>query len=217
MKIKTIAANFKKNKKFTILQKSEGEQWITNGIAAYSLAGMPALTPKTVLQIFDVPEDKQSEWTVNVDDMPAGMLALWKVNLFGLEVEQLKTSLELAGKTFLMLRHEGNIFAIDEKYVKPFYDAIEYLRFYRHNLCVGKNGKEMAMIGCYVGFEPKAVIAPLKLGVEIAKELEEIGKYYNSDIYEEIFSAQNDKSAANVDPETGEVIGGESGYMQETL
>lgn len=41
MKLKTIASIFNRNKYLTIFTTSEGEQWVCNGVAMYSLRGMP--------------------------------------------------------------------------------------------------------------------------------------------------------------------------------
>ncbi len=73
MKLKAIATIFKKNKFLRILDAPSGSQWITNGVAVYSMEGMPKLTPAMVLKIFDIPEDKQTEWNCEVIPMPADM------------------------------------------------------------------------------------------------------------------------------------------------
>lgn len=73
MKLKAIAAIFKRNKRLNILVMPNGTQWITNGVALYSMSGMPELTPAMVLKIFDIPEDKQGEWTCEVKPMPESM------------------------------------------------------------------------------------------------------------------------------------------------
>ena len=40
MKLKTIATIFKRNKFLRIWNEPNGAQWITNGVAAYSMEGM---------------------------------------------------------------------------------------------------------------------------------------------------------------------------------
>lgn len=59
----------------------------------------------------------------------------------------------------------------------------------------------------------------LRVGETLAKELLEIGKYFNSISYTATSDAiiEHIPPAASVDPETGEVLDGDSNELQETL
>ena len=132
-----------------------------------------------------------------------------------------KTSLEANGITvqyigvvnMLLSGENGEMVSIDEKYIKPLCDDMDYLRFWKCNLHSG-----FAVI-CERGFETTALIMPIKVGETLAKELLEIGKYFRSNSYSAILGTINDhipyKTA--IDPETGEILEADSDYEQESL
>ena len=105
--------------------------------------------------------------------------------------------------------------AIDEKYLKPLYDEMEYMQFYKrefHNKC------GFAIV-CQNALELEAVIMPIMLGEEMAKELLEIGMFYNSTKYKALRENMKNPVSTSipVDLETGEVIDEDSKYTQETF
>ncbi len=109
--------------------------------------------------------------------------------------------------------NEGEILAINEKYIKPLYDDMDYLQLYKSKLERG------FAVSCYNGLEVAAVIMPIRVGGTLAEELLEIAKYLNSrphsSTYEDI--VKYSRPAINVDPETGEILDESSDYEQETL
>lgn len=217
MKLKAIAAIFKRNKRLNILVMPNGAQWITNGFAMYSMSGMPELTPAMVLKIFDIPEDKQGEWACEVKPMPENMREICTNGFYTTEslLEPKKATIEYGGVTYSLLRNNNDIIAIDEKYLKPLYDDMEYMQFYKREF---PNKCGFAIV-CQNALELEAVIMPIVLAEEMAKELLEIGKYYNSARYKAI-SENMRKSVTQsipIDPETGEVLDEDSDYEQETL
>lgn len=131
MKLKAIAATFKRGKFLRIYTMPNGEQWIGNGAALYKMSGMPELTPAVVLKIFDIPEDKQSEWNCELADMPEHLRELCDYDLYKPEplLEQMKVSVEWYGVTQIFFRSQSAILAVDEKLAKPLYDDVDYLRF----------------------------------------------------------------------------------------
>lgn len=217
MKLKAIAAIFKRNKHLNILTMPNGTQWITNGVALYSMSGMPELTPAMVLKIFDISEDKQGEWTCEVKPMPENMCEICTNGFFTTEslFETKKTTIEYGGVTYSLLSNKDDFIAIDKKYMKPLYDDMEYMQFYKQEF---PNKCGFAIV-CQNALELEAVIMPIMLGKEMGKELLEIGKYYNSAQYKALWENMRKfpLSSILVDPETGEVIDEDSKYTQETL
>lgn len=219
MKLKAIAAIFKRNKHLNILTMPSGAQWITNGFAMYSMSGMPELTPAMVLKIFDIPEDKQGEWACEVKPMPENMREIFNEGFYTTKalLETKKATIAYSGITYSFLGNGDDIIAIDEKYLKPLYDDMEYMQFYKRVL---SDGRYFA-IACQNALELEAIIMPCMLGedTDMAKELLEIGVYYNSDKYKALRKNiyKSDFSYIPVNPETGEVIDEDSKYTQETF
>ncbi|MCM1059651.1 MAG: hypothetical protein NC452_05100, partial [Eubacterium sp.] len=110
--------------------------------------------------------------------------------------------------------NDKDIIAIDEKYLKPLNDDMEYMQFYKR---VFPNGKDFAIV-CRNALELEAIIMPCLLAEDTAKELLEIGKYYTSPQYKALREKTNKVSfpPIPVDPDTGEVIE-DSEYTQETF
>ncbi len=213
MKLKAIASIFKRYKFLRIWYMPNGEQWITNGEAIYSMEGMPTLTPAAVLKIFDVPEDKQAEWNCEVEPMPAEFCEICgDYRTLKLPLEPKATKVQYNGITNLLLSGENEIVSINERYTKPL-DDMDYLRYFKCNLQSGY------VVILYDGLSVIAAIMPLRVGGTLAKELLEIGKYFNTRDYKEIANSIPERlpTEINVDPETGEILDASSDYEQETL
>lgn len=217
MKLKAIAAIFKRNKHLNILTLPSGAQWITNGVAMYSMSGMPELTPAMVLKIFDIPEDKQGEWTCEIKPMPENICEICNEGFYTTKalLETKKGTIAWSGVTYSLFSNGDDIIAIDEKYLKPLYDDMEYMQFYKR---IFSNGRDFAIV-CRNALELEAIIMPRMLGEDMAKELLEIGMYYNSPQYKALMENINKVSSPSmpIDPETGEVINEDSDYTQETF
>lgn len=213
MKLKTIAATFKRRKFLRIYTMPNGEQWIGNGAALYKMSGMPELTPPVILKIFDIPEDKQTEWNCEIEDMPFHLRKLCNDELYTPEqvLESMKANVDWLGVTLLFLKNQFDIFAVDEKLVKPLYDDIDYLRFIKRTFGAD-NG---IAITCYNALELQAVIMPYRTGEEMVDELKDISAYFDSYRYKRLIKGLSSKP--NVDPETGEVLDGDLDELQETL
>lgn len=223
MKLKSIAANFKHNKRLVIWNRTNGEQWITNGHAAYLMDGMPPLTPEFMLKIFDIPENKQGEWHCEIAEMPSSIVALLDGDITRatsiIEAKPFLTSIIDANGTTNLLFHGGcGILAVNEQYVKPLYDNSDYLVYFKSTLINtdGESVRKGTYLLCRVGFDIKAIIAPSILGDTTIGEINEISNYfiYHKDEYRK----QNDPgNLIDVDPETGEVLDEEPDELQETF
>lgn len=208
MKLKAIAATFKRGKFLRIYTMPDGEQWIGNGVAMYKMSGMPQLTPAVVLKIFDVPDDKHAEWNCELEDMPIHLRELCADDLYIPEqtLEQMKISIEWNGVTQTFLKCQNDILAVDEKFVKPLYDDVEYLRFAKRSFEVGSRSK--VAIACYNALELQAIIMPYHIGGDVLNELKSISTYFGSYRYERLINGFSPEP--NVDPQTGEVSDGDS-------
>lgn len=202
MKIKTIATIFKRGKFLRIYTMPNGEQWIGNGAAFYKMSGMPQLTPAVVLKIFDIPENKQAEWNCESGDMPERLHGLFNDDFYKTEqlLESMKVSIDWRGVTLIFVKNQNDIFAIDEKFVKPLYDDVDYLQFVKRTF---GNGKEAA-IACYNALELQAIIMPCRISDDLTDELKIITAYFSSYRYEQFVKGLSPKP--NIDPETGEVL-----------
>lgn len=222
MKLKTIASIFKHNKSLVIWEKLNGEQWITNGHAAYVMDGMPPLTPEFMLKIFDIPKDKQGERHCEHSKIPEDVYALFvgEISNFDTrEVTMLETSIVNDGTTFVLFDGGADIVAVDEQLIKPLYDNSDYLRFYKREYFSAKNQTTTIYLLCYVGFDFKAVIASTILGERFRNEIRNISSYYNSQRYKDVQEQRHlpARKPFEINPETGEVLDDETDEAQETF
>lgn len=213
MKLKAIAANFKRNKHLIIYNRPNGEQWITNGHAAYLIDGMPTLTPDAMLKIFDIPESKQGEWHCDIRDMPQSIIALLEDDItmatHKVESEPLKTSIiDASGTTMLLFSDHRGILAVNEQYVKPLYDNSDYLAYFKSTLIETGNEHivKSSYLLCRVGFEFKAIIMPILLGDTTINEINEISTYFTCHKDEYKAQSATENLIDGIDPETGEVL-----------
>lgn len=224
MKLKTIAAIFKRNKHLTIWNRPNGEQWITNGYAAYLIDGIPSLTPEVMLKIFDIPEDKQGEWHCKIAEMPSSIEALLDGDITQatswVKAKPFSTSIiDANGTTGLLFGGGRGILAVNEQFVKPLYDNSDYLVYFKSTL-LETNGEHIVKstyLLCRVGFDIKAIIMPFLLGDTTMNEINEINNYFT--YHKDEYAAQNTPQnlVDRIDPETGEVLDEESDELQETF
>ena len=154
MKIKQIAALIKKRKCVTLYQ-GEGEQWVSDGAAMYSLAGLPELRLSELFRMMDIPEDKAADFQQReVGVMPGDICT--EDYMDGQE------SLELQDFTFCRLGYELAVlvkeqqrgFLLQSRYLKPFED-VEALEF-----CLRESPKGKSYITVHDGMFTVAVLLP---------------------------------------------------------
>jgi len=153
MKLKTIASLFNRNKRLTIYTAADGEQWIGNGIAMYSLRGMPHMTPPIVLRIFDVPPDKYEKWVCAESDMPTA-IDFSDDTLGDTHIRPLKIGIEWSGDNYLLFPDERRIYSFNIDYLKPLIGD-PYLMYHKRET---KDGG--FVLACKVGLELEAIVAP---------------------------------------------------------
>lgn len=216
MKLKTIASIFNRNKRLAIYTAPNGEQWIGNGIAAYSLRGMPHMTPEIVLRIFDVPPDKHNKWICEESELPT--VISFEDNERGeTEIEPLKTNIEWYGVNYWLFPDGRRIYSFNEDYIKPLLDEPDYLTYHKRETAGGG-----FVLACKIGFELKAIVAPAMLKEEFTEEINRIAALYRAMANEkivnaayELYGTQDNDPPPEVDPDTGEVLSGQMN-LQDT-
>jgi hypothetical protein len=174
MKLKTIASVFNRHKRLTIYTGGGGGQWIGNGIAMYSLAGMPRMTAGIVLRVFDVPPDKRGKWTREEAGMPDAM-SFERAASGETDIMPLSLKIKLNDATFWLFSDERQILSFNEDYIKPLLDEPEYLTFHKRETKGGGSVLALKIAG-----ELRAVVAPAFLqGIEgYADEIQQIADLY---------------------------------------
>ena len=220
MKLKTIASIFNRNKYLTIFTTSEGEQWVCNGVAMYSLRGMPRMNPEIVLRVFDVPPDKQEKWICKESEMPT-VIDYSDNATRETDIEPLKINLEWNEKTYWLFPDGRRIYSFNADYIKPLLDEPDYLTYHKRET---ENGG--FVLACKVGFELKAIICPAVLhdNEDFAAEIKRIAGAYATMEREkvanaayEIYGAPTNTPPPEVDPDTGEIMEGQTSLTQATL
>ena len=212
MKRKTIAALFKRNKWLTIYTAPNGEQWISNGAAMYSMRGMPHMTPEVILRIFDIPPDKHQSWLCHEKEMPISIDCRDNVSVES-EIEPLKINIEWLGKKYWFFPDEWRLHSFDEDYIKPLLDEPDYLTYHKRHTTGGG-----FVLACKVGFELRAILLPSMLNNDkgYMGEMKRIIGLYSAteneanfvNAADELFK-DNEEHLPEVDPETGEVLEGQ--------
>jgi hypothetical protein len=219
MKLKTIASIFNRNKRLTIYTAPNGEQWLSNGAAMYSLRGMPRMSPGIILRIFDVPPDKQNKWICNESEMPTTINYEDSTDT-ETDIEPLKINIEWLGDNYWLFPDGRRIYSFNEDYIKPILDEPDYLTFHKRETAGGG-----FVLTCKIGLEIKAIIAPAMLHTneKYAEEIKRIAGLYAAMEREsivnaayEIYGIPGSPPPPDVDEETGEVIV-QANFLQETL
>lgn len=216
MKLKTIAALFKRNKRLTIYRTPEGGQWLGNGVAMYNMRGMPHMTPEIILRIFDVPPDKHKDWICNESEMPT-VIDYEDSTSAENEVEPLKINIEWYGDNYWLFPDGRRVYSFNEDYVKPLLDEPDYLTYHKRVTAGGG-----FVLACKIGFELMAIVAPAMLhdNEKYAEEIKCISTLYATMEREKVANAAyeiygtQDSPPQNVDPDTGELLDGQAAMFQ---
>lgn len=68
MSLKQIEQIMKSNKTITIINRPDGEQWLSNGYACYPVRNLPKLTKENFLAILNVDEAKKDKYFISEYD-----------------------------------------------------------------------------------------------------------------------------------------------------
>ena len=154
MKLNKIAALFKRNKHLTIYNTENGEQWISNGYAIYSMRGLPQVTPTTVLRLFDVPSNKHKGWTCKAEDLPEFVIVQDSIS-DEINIEPYKLTLQQADNRYWIFSYGAEIHAINEDYLNPLLNG-EYITFHKR-----KDNDGNFMLAIKDGLELIAIVMPM--------------------------------------------------------
>lgn len=147
MKIKAFASLCRKNKR-VYLYTEEDRQWISDGLAAYSLDGVPWLSPEHVPVLLDVPEKDRSSYDVKKVDSPED--GLFSDHWRGEEaVMPMNANIRYKEMDLLVFRVFGELWFLQEKYLPPVLD--DFSCFYarkagKRNIIAVKNGLLLAAV-----------------------------------------------------------------------
>jgi len=174
MKLGKIASLFKKNKRIILYTAADGTQWISNGVAIYSMRGMPPLTPEIVLRFFDVPADQLAKWQCETEDLPAGIdFSDFVEN--DKELELMKVNIDWYGETFMFFPDGKEIYSIQAAYVMPMIGG-DYITYQKRKMAGGGH-----VIAVKDGLELMAIICPYDLGKSdvFVEEVDKLAALYS--------------------------------------
>ena len=158
MRLQKIGSAFKKSKALSVFRNEE-KIYIANRMAIYLSNHLQHITPYMLLNIFDIPQDKQDEWALHESDLPETISFNSNTNNDE-ELSNMQIRIAWKGNHLRFFKAEDDasgqieIFAVDEKYIAPLLDKPEYLNFF------AREGEKNKYIIAKVGLEVEAVIMP---------------------------------------------------------
>ena len=213
MKLKTIASLFNRNNQLNIYTADNGEQWISNGVAVYSLRGMPHMTADIILRIFDIPPDKRDKWLTEESEIPV-TISFEDYVIGETEVKPFKINIEYFGVNYWLFPDGQRVYSFNEEYLKSLLDEPDYLKFHKRTTEGGG-----FILACKVGLELKAIILPSHLHnkEEYTEEIQLIAKLYAVMSREKIINsaskifkmATKEANTSEVDEEKDEMLDGQ--------
>lgn len=129
MKLKNIAALCKNRKVAYILTDRFQNQYIGNGEAFYLMPAELELNAENVLIIFDIPQEKRSEWKV-ASTIPPECLPTEDVVDTEQQAEIIPIDLCLHDDTYRLLRDDMGIVIFNIKYLAPLTDIQEPISYF---------------------------------------------------------------------------------------
>lgn len=193
MKLKNIAALSKNRKVAYILTDRFQNQYIGNGDAFYLMPAELELNAENILIIFDIPQEKRSEWKV-VSTIPPERLPTEDVVDTEQQAEIIPIDLCLYDDTYRLLRDDTGIVIFNIKYLAPLTDIQEPISYFIRRI----NARD-AVIAVKKGLMLQALISAENNSVFDSNLLDTLTEINNA--VADWITRQN----IEVDPETGEV------------
>lgn len=193
MKLKNIAALCKNRKVAFILTDRFQNQYIGNGDAFYLMPAELELNAENILIIFDIPQEKRSEWRVTSTIPPEGLPTEDVVDTEQ-QAEIIPIDLCLYDDTYRLLRDDTGIVIFNIKYIAPLTDIQEPISYFIRRI----NARD-AVIAVKKGLMLQALISAENNSVFDSNLLDTLTEINNAVAY--WIAHQN----IEVDPETGEV------------
>lgn len=193
MKLKNIAALCKNRKVAFILTDRFQNQYIGNGDAFYLMPAELELNAENILIIFDIPQEKRSEWKV-ASTIPPECLPTEDVVDTEQQAEIIPIDLCLYDDTYRLLRDDTGIVIFNIKYLAPLTDIQEPISYFIRRI----NARD-AVIAVKKGLMLQALISAENNSVFDSNLLDTLTEINNA--VADWITRQN----IEVDPETGEV------------
>ena len=193
MKLKNIAALCKNRKVAFILTDRFQNQYIGNGDAFYLMPAELELNAENILIIFDIPQEKRSEWKV-ASTIPPECLPTEDVVDTEQQAEIIPIDLCLHDDTYRLLRDDTGIVIFNIKYLAPLTDIQEPISYFIRRI----NARD-AVIAVKKGLMLQALISAENNSVFNSNLLDTLTEINNA--VADWITRQN----IEVDPETGEV------------
>lgn len=158
MKLKKVAALCGQKGVFILFNQvdSDGEvvcQWLSDGIAAYPMAGLPYMDTDNICAMFDISEKKQEKLAFRHKNAPESIN--WDdTDPSERQLGDPKLCVRYECRELLPLRTSEGIVFIQEKYLAPL-DNLDYMRLYERRSTGG------VYIVAKVGMMIQAVIMPM--------------------------------------------------------
>lgn len=217
MKIKNIAAICKKNKQIVLFERysESGDtviQYIGDSGAAYPVVGLPPLDTESVLTIFDVPEKDRDKYIVRTMGIPEG-INFEDIDADEKPIEGEMLSILYSGKTLKPLQTRRGLVFIESRYLSPISDVLDVLELYERFTTGGT-----PYIVAKAGLLLQAVIMPFDvINQQFVESLQRLTEQCarSLDLRKQeaarVKAEEPEQYSLNVDPETGEVVGGGEG------
>jgi len=135
MKFKSIASICKSKKTITVYDQPSksgcrAEQWIGDGFAAYTTAGLPYLEEENIYAIFDISEKQRSKFIYNGRSLPKRIC--FDDHQDGEKlIEASNISIIHAGCVIKAFQTSKGIIFVDSQYLAPLSDRLSTLEFYQ--------------------------------------------------------------------------------------
>lgn len=174
MKIKSIAAICKRNKRIVLFNKygEDGEtmsQYISDGYGIYPICGLPEMDEESILTIFDIPEKDREKWFVEYA-LPPKEINFEDTDESERPIEEENISIMYAGRVLKPLKTRRGLAFIDSRYLSPLSDVLDALGFYERITPYGT-----PYIVAKDGFLLQAVIMPYDvIRTEFVEHLQEL-------------------------------------------
>lgn len=193
MKLKNIAALCKNRKVVYILTDRFQNQYIGNGDAFYLMPAELELNAENILIIFDIPQEKRSEWKV-ASTIPPECLPTEDVVDTEQQAEIIPIDLCLYDDTYRLLRDDTGIVIFNIKYLAPLTDIQEPISYF-----IRRINAQDAVIAVKKGLMLQALISAENNSVFDSNLLDALTEINNA--VADWITRQN----IEIDPETGEV------------
>ena len=171
MKIKKAIDICKKSKMIATLYV-EDEQWITNGEACFSVAGICNLNEEYICALYDISDKQREKIQFKIGVNAPEVVSRGDIDPAETEAQILKIGVDLDGLGLCIpLKTEQGIIFIQRRYLEPLLDVPESeLMFYKRTTDDGKK----TFIAVKIGLLLYAIIAPVIINDEVVRTLENL-------------------------------------------